>query len=367
MALRDLVDLQFVRARNVVPAVIALAFGVLSWFGIGPLLFGGGEDVEDAAPPVVAMPEPLATPEPVAVPEPPAVAGVAEPVLEPQLEEEAEVSLLVALADLEVGALIRREQLDWQEWRGRFSDASAVIEKGEVALSRVEGSVVVRRSPAGLPLQPDAFIPPGGRGFLPAVLAPGTRAVTVEADGATTSARVIFPGDRVDVILVAASVPGLAGAPPGPAAQRIVRDARVLAVGSDVVMGGTRVEERLLGLGFLGDGDDSSESQFALSAPSESLGNTFTLEVTPRDVERLSLATTAGSITLAMRSLRSGAGEPSWSVPVRMDEVVAPGLQRRSTLRVLRGAESESVVLSGENTVLGGQTGPTGAGALEGA
>ena len=365
MALRDLADLQLVRARNVVPAVIALAFGVLSWFGIGPLLFGG-EDAEDGAPPVVAMPEPVVAPEPVAVPEPPAVDGVAEPVLEPR-PEEAEVSLLVALADLEVGALIRREHLDWQEWRGRFSDASAVIEEGEVELSRVEGSVVVRRSPAGLPLQPDAFIPPGGRGFLPAVLAPGTRAVTVEADGATTSARVIFPGDRVDVILVAASVPGLAGAPPGPAAQRIVRDARVLAVGSDVVMGGTRVEERLLGLGFLGDGDDSSESQFALSAPSESLGNTFTLEVTPRDVERLSLATTAGSITLAMRSLLSGDWEPSWSVPVRMDEVVAPGLQRRSTLRVLRGAESESVVLSGENTVLGGQTGPSGAGALDGA
>ncbi len=313
MALRDLLDSDFVRARNVVPAVLALLFGVFAWFGIGPLLFGGGED---APPP----PEPA----------PVEVAPVAEAAPEPVV---VYPEVLVARRDLEVGNLIGRGDLLAQEWREPL-DYGAPEDVFVTPETDVAGSVVVRRCPAGAPVAWDALIPPGGDGFLPAVLTRGARAVTVEADRATTSAGVIRPGGRVDVILVATGVAGPAGASTGPTAQYVVRDARVLAVGSDI----------------------ASASSFSLEdwaggaqvAPSGGGGSTFTLEVSPRDAERLSLARVAGELSLAMRpAAPSATPEPFWPEPVRIDEVVPLPAAGPPALRVLRGTQSESVQVSG--------------------
>ena len=340
MALSDLLrDMRVVRARNVVPAIIAVAIGVLSWFGVGPLLFGGGEGSSSpppAPPPVVATDVASPAGAPVLVAEP--VPAFLEPEPEPE-----PFAVLVARRDLEVGTLMRHDDLAWLEWQQPI-DTDTVFIEGETPISRVLGAVVAGHSAAGRPVRRDALIVPGAPGFLAAVLAPGKRAVTVEADGATTSAGVVFPGDRVDVILVATSVAGGAGEAAEPAAQRIVRDARVLAVGSNVrlvtgpsAMFGYRSEDDEGGWGALNMG--------SLGGPA---GNTFTLEVAPRDADRLSLASTAGQITLAMRSLtQSATVEPHWSPPVRMGEVMVPESVPHGTVRVLRGAASESVLLSG--------------------
>ena len=340
MALSDLLrDMRIVRARNVVPAIIAVAIGVLSWFGVGPLLFGGGEGSSSPppAPPPVASTDvanPAGAPVLVAEPEP--------AFLEPEPEPEP-FAVLVARRDLEVGTLLRHDDLAWLEWQQPI-DTDTVFIEGETPISRVLGAVVAGHSAAGRPVRRDALIVPGAPGFLAAVLVPGKRAVTVEADGATTSAGVVFPGDRVDVILVATSVAGGAGEAAEPAAQRIVRDARVLAVGSNVSL----VTGPSAMFGYRSEDDEGEWGSLNMGSLGGPAGNTFTLEVAPRDADRLSLASTAGQITLAMRSLaQSATADPHWTPPVRMGEVMVPESVPHGTVRVLRGVASESVLLSG--------------------
>lgn len=331
MALRDLLDSDFVRARNVLPVVVALAFGVLAWFGVGPLLFGEG----DEAPP----PAPVPAPAPVAEVVVDAPAGL-EPVAEP---ETAWLKFLVAVRDLGVGTLVRRDDVAWRERHEPVDEEAAFIARDWAELADVAGAVVVRPVAAGAPIPRAALVPPGGRGFLTAVLAPDARAVTVTADGATTSARIIYPGDRVDVIFVANNVPGPEGV--GLAARRIVRDARVLAVGSDSALLGPGPFE-----GWLAPRPRSAlqigevlEAVPVMEARPPPTGNTFTLEVSLRDAERLSLAGTAGQLTLAMRSVAAAAAfDPVWSAPVQLDEVVSAGPAEKP-VRVLRGTQSESV------------------------
>ena len=340
MALSDVLrDMRIVRARNLVPAVIAVAIGVLSWFGVGPLLFGGGEGSSSPPPP-----PPVASTDVAHSAEAPVLVAEPEPAVFEVEPESEPFAVLVARRDLEVGTLMRRDDLAWLEWQQPI-DMDTVFIEGETPISWVLGAVVAGRSPAGRPVRRDALIVPGAQGFLAAVLAPGKRAVTVEADGATTSAGVVFPGDRVDVILVATSVAGGAGEVPEPAAQRIVRDARVLAVGSNVSL--VTGPSAMFGYRSVDDEDEGGafDAGFGGGGP---LGNTFTLEVALRDAERLSLASTAGQITIAMRSLaRSDAADPHWTPPVRMGEVMVPDSVPHSTVRVLRGAASESVLLSG--------------------
>ena len=345
MALSDLLrDMRIVRARKVVPAVIAVAIGVLSWFGVGPLLFGGGEGSSSpppAPPPVVATDVVDSAEAPVLVAEPEPAVFEVEPEPEP-------FAVLVARRDLELGTLMRHDDLAWLEWQQPI-DMDTVFIEGETHISQVLGAVVAGHSAAGRPVRRDALIVPGAPGFLAAVLAPGKRAVTVEADGATTSAGVVFPGDRVDVILVATSVPGGAGEAAEPAAQRIVRDARVLAVGSNVslVTGLSEMfgDPRLVDAN---EGNQGGAFNRGFGGGGGPLGNTFTLEVAPRDADRLSLASTAGQINLAMRSLaQSATADPHWTPPVRMADVMIPDSVPHGTVRVLRGAASESVLLSG--------------------
>ncbi len=57
------------------------------------------------------------------------------------------------------------------------------------------------RSPSASRLSAGSVVKPGERGFLAAVLEPGMRAISVPVDEAAGNAGLIFPGDRVDLIL----------------------------------------------------------------------------------------------------------------------------------------------------------------------
>jgi len=84
---------------------------------------------------------------------------------------------------------------------------------------------MVRQSlPAGTPILPGAVIRPGDHGFLAAVLRPGMRAVSVGVDAVTGTAGLIWPGDRVDLLLTQ-SLSG-ANLPPGRqvAAETVLSD-----------------------------------------------------------------------------------------------------------------------------------------------
>lgn len=226
----------------------------------------------------------------------------AEPPSEPPPEEPQPVedeepaptypTVLVATQDIRPGVPLSADLVDWREWVEPL-DVEVAVVKDLVDISQVIGAVALQPIVKDQLVSLDLLIQPGHPAFIPAVLKPGHRAVTVEVDNATTAAKVIYPGDRVDVIMV---IDGGKFEQIGPAAQVLAKNVRVLAVGSSS-----------LGLGRLSGLRVASIS----TAPTPPEGETYTLEVTPVDAERLVLGAANGRLTLSMRAIGQAAGRPT--------------------------------------------------------
>ena len=320
MALRDVLDSNLLRPRNLVPVGATVLIAVFTWIGIQDLLIGGDEP----AAPVPAQP----------LPPPPAVEQPAEPAA----VEPAPVfpKLLVTRRDIGPGVMLVSELVEWREWRDPI-DLNMAVLQDTVPLQAILGSVTRQPYAEGTPIAWDGIITPGGPGFIGAVLRPNMRAVTVEVDRATTTANIIYPGDRVDVIMVAERDSG-----PGPAAQAIVRDVRVVAVGSTIFALGRYGRAKLAKAG-------------AIEPVSPPAGENYTLEVFPVDAERIALAVSTGRLTLAMRSVAAPrVDDRGYEIPppVRLGEVLIepkspPPPPTAPPIRIIRGTVSEETVTVG--------------------
>lgn len=296
-----------------VPVVVAALAALLAWLVFGTdLVIGRGGD----RPPVVAAAPIAETPanapaEPAPPPEPPPVYP----------------SVLVANRDIPQGVLLSDDLVEWRAWNGPVDVDMAVVE-GAVPKRAVLGAVTRRTVGAGTMVSWDLLLMPGSPGFISAVLAPGMRAVTVSVDSATTSARIIYPGDRVDVIMVSTAHVGGDVA----ASRTIVRDTRVLAVGEDV-----------LSLGRYGTVSLAQAGEVLPARAPE--GSTFTLEVPPVDAERIAVALAVGHLTLATRSIRAIRGGDDRTRLVRLGDVMRPppGPAPEPVVRVFRGSGSPTL------------------------
>ena len=319
MTLRDLFEFGPLQPRNLVPAVVAVVVAIAAWFGIQRFA------IEAEPPPERA----------------PAAAGAETP--PPPLPEAAPPpaypTVLVAKRDLRSGVLLVSELVDWREWREPL-DLNLAIVQDAVPLQAVLGAVTTRPYKGGTMIAWDGLITPGGPGFIGAVLRPGMRAVTVEVDRATTAANIIYPGDRVDVIMVSIAGNGVSAEADalGVAAQSIVHDVRVLAVGSTIVALGRYGRVSLTRAG-------------GIEPPTPPEGDNYTLEVLPVDAERIALAAAAGRLTLAMRSVAAQPGydDEQRTLPVGFGEVMTlppppvsdlPEIPAAPAVRILRGTVS---------------------------
>ena len=325
MALSDYIRPDLFRPRNLVPAAVAVVVVGGAWFGIRQMR----PDEPPPQPQVAAAPVEAPTPEPQPTPEPAALPTV-----------------LVASRDIGAGVLLTEDLMEWREWH-EPSDLSSAAITDAVPLGSVVGSVTRQAMTAGEPVTWEHLATSNMPGSITALLTPGYRAMTVSVDEATTRAQVIYPGNRVDVILVhspgSGGVPSELGGGYGPASQVIVRDVRVLAVGSATmdVRHGRNVA-------------DVAQDVFQGSAAPPS-GETYTLELTPLDAERIALAAVAGRLTLIVRPFSSGSvaettvlsGYDEAPEPVRFAEVmrglgpseeeVMPPPPPLPSIRIIRG------------------------------
>src|ERR1700735_2702637 len=122
--------------------------------------------------------------------------------------------VLVAAADLPHGRLLRPEDVKWQssDQVPAAAVANALSTQAGGGPAQVDaktlgedvGAITRRDIAAGEVLLTTDVVKPGDRDFLPAVLTPGARAVTVSVATLSGSAGLIYPGDHVDLILTQA-------------------------------------------------------------------------------------------------------------------------------------------------------------------
>jgi pilus assembly protein CpaB len=229
-----------------------------------------------------------------------APAAVAEA---PKLKE-----VYVPVAELSAGSILKPEHMR----RVPMEDAALT---SEMVLADADGEAVLVGSVArqvlakGVPIARSAVVQPGDRGFLAAVLPQGKRAISIPITEVAGISGLILPGDRVDVILTYSLTGDTIDA---------ARDVRA----SETVMSNIRVlalDQRLHQPAAAADGKPLGE------APP--IARTATLQVSPREAEMITLATSLGDLSLVLNSVHDG-GE-GFEAP----EAAAAGVgQRHMTL-----------------------------------
>ncbi len=231
--------------------------------------------------------------------------------------------VLVADSDLPAGTFVKPQHLRWQGWPTDDVPESYVL-KGVRSDEEMIGAVVRKRIAAGEPLIDGAVVKPGERGFLAAVLEPGLRAVSVPITPTSANSGLIFPGDRVDLILTQSLIESEEEGSIRRVSETVLTDIRVIAMGADT-------------------SDDPREGEANEKA------KTATLEVTPRQAEEVSLLTELGKLSLSLRSLATATPEIatlSEGDQLTWDRDVSRVLRSgrlSSRLLVLRGSDAQDV------------------------
>lgn len=247
----------------------------------------------------------------------------------------AETQVLVAGVALSAGTFVKAEHLRWQTWpSGGLAEGYVVKDKRE--LKDFVGAVVRSTVTAGQPITDSVLVRPGDRGFLAAVLTPGMRAVSVPVNATSGISGFVFPGDWVDLLLTA-KFQESGNSPEGGSqtrhlTQTLLSDIRVLAIDQQV---------------------DNSKGLPVLA-------KTATLEVSPKQAEKIALALDMGALSLSLRSLAAkveplasgpaatGGEEGSFTLDQDVHTLFGRGKARTgggggSKVEVLRGGKAETV------------------------
>ena len=211
----------------------------------------------------------------------------------------AKAAMLVTAHALRAGSLIKPEDFAAQEIVRVDIPPGASLDTPQ-GRSSLTGAMVRRSLGERQPILPADVVHPGDHGFLAAVLGPNMRAVTVAVDAVSGTAGLIWPGDRVDLILTQALDDPSRAAGHRVAAETVLSDARVIAVDQQIVQG-------------------QSPDGGALANRSD---RTATLEVTAPQAERVLVAGRLGKLSLSVLSAERAAVAASSPAPV--PSVAAP-------------------------------------------
>lgn len=196
-------------------------------------------------------------------------------------QEASSQFVLVTTQALPAGKLLGKDDVRWQPWPEDGLNQAYIV-KGAQDIEAFVGAVVRRSLAPGEPITEGRIALPGERGFLAAMLTPGMRAISVPVNATSGISGLVFPGDRVDLILTHTFSQGTESEPmPRRASETVLRNIRVLAV-----------DQRT----------DDQDGQPIVA-------KTATLEVTAKQAEKIAMLTELGRLALTLRSLGSDSGQ----------------------------------------------------------
>lgn len=227
-------------------------------------------------------------------------------------------SILVTARAVPAGSLLKPEDLMSKEMTLDGASLDGLIGDSVEARSAIIGAMVRRSMGPGEMVRGEGIVKPGEHGFLAAVLGAGMRALTIGVDATSGSAGLIWPGDKVDVILTQSLTE--AGLPLGRrvAAETVLRNTRVIAIDQQLIQG---------------------------AAPSgDAHSRTVTLEVAADHAERLSVAMRLGRLSLSLRSASDSpdavetVSRPTWARDVSPILGIEAAPVGENVIRVFQGS-----------------------------
>lgn len=179
-----------------------------------------------------------------------------------------EIRIVVASSDINLGQRVTPDLVRLVEWPAASMPSGAFD-----TLSALEGRVVKTGVLRGEPLSEAKLAPVGTMGGLSAVIAEGRRAITVRVNDVIGVAGFALPGNYVDII-VSTQKDGERNSKDQNISKIVLERILVLAVAQEVSRDDTKPR----------------------------VVNAVTLEVTPEQAEKLDLARSVGSLSLALRN-----------------------------------------------------------------
>ncbi len=185
----------------------------------------------------------------------------------PEAAPIATVDVVITRTDQTTGAVLTTAALTTVDWPKQFAPQGIFIEP-----EMLHGRVLRHALAAGEPVLSGALLPEGSAGGLLSIIAENKRAVSVKVDQIIGVAGFVSPGARVDVL---GTVRDLRDKDKLPYTKSVLQDVRVLAIDQ-------KLEEA-----------ETGEPE---------LVSVVTLEVEPKDAEKLIYSAHEGRLQLALRS-----------------------------------------------------------------
>jgi pilus assembly protein CpaB len=183
----------------------------------------------------------------------------------------------VAVRPLPRGTLTREEDFTARSVPPERVPAGAILVSPD-SKAGLPGSLVRKFVDAGSPVTLEDILRPRDRGFLASVLAPDSRAISIKVDEESGVAGLIRPGDHVDVVLT--QVFDKADPARRALSETVLGNVRVIAIDQEIAQGGRPISVAVAG----------RQAQ------------TVSLELTPEQVKRVTVAKQLGTLSLAVRA-----------------------------------------------------------------
>jgi pilus assembly protein CpaB len=210
--------------------------------------------------------------------------------------------VLVAASNIPPGASLSSTNIRWQAWPTEAINEAFISAKDQSdAIEVFTGTVVRSQFYDGEPIR-EGKLARAESGFMSAILPTGMRAVAVRVSAQTSAGGFILPNDRVDVILTSGQSGG--GSKDDIISYALLQNIRVLAIDQTV-------EEQ--------DGERVV------------VGKTATLELDPAQVDTITAAEKAGSLSLSLRSVEDA------------DEIEISKRKRSGIVKVFRAGRTNIV------------------------
>lgn len=186
--------------------------------------------------------------------------------------------ILVASVNLPIGHIVEAKDLRWQSWPDS-NVSENYMREGATTVQKVVGYVVRHSVTVGEPITRARIVGPSERGYVAAALGQGMRAITISINKASGVAGLIFPGDRVDILLT----------------HQVTDDNGIIRQVGETVFQNVRI----LAIDTRTNDQDSKPG----------VGKTATLEVTPKMAEKVAVVQRLGALSLVLRSIKLPDGE----------------------------------------------------------
>ncbi|WP_027525450.1 Flp pilus assembly protein CpaB [Bradyrhizobium sp. Ec3.3] len=222
------------------------------------------------------------------------------------------VGYFVAARPLSKGTLAREEDFTVRSAAPEHVPAGAILETPDSKLG-LPGSLVRKFVDAGSPITLQDILRPKDRGFLASVLAPDSRAISVKVDEESGVSGLIRPGDHVDVVLT--QVFEKADPARRALSETVLRNVRIIAIDQEIAQGGRPI-----------------------SASAGRLPQTVSLELTPEQVKKVTVAKQLGTLSFAVRAAVDQWDKADTGAMSSCD--VSPELARQNALAGQRTAVS---------------------------